>query len=41
MIIIELLQVLLYSTNEKMMILNFLQTEYDDTKMGMPLKHAH
>lgn len=34
MIIIELLQVLLYSTNEKMMILNFLQTEYDDTKNG-------
>lgn len=29
--IIELLQVLLYSTNEKVMI----------QKMGMPLKHAH
>lgn len=34
MIIIEPLQVLLYSTNEKVMILNILQTEYDDTKNG-------
>ena len=34
MIIIELLQVLLYSTNEKVMILNFLIKESDDTKNG-------
>ena len=34
MIIIEPLQVLLYSTNEKVMIFNILQTEYDDTKNG-------
>ena len=34
MIIIELLQVLLYSTNEKVVILNFLIKESDDTKNG-------
>ena len=34
MIIIEPLQVLLYSTNEKVVILNFLQKESDDTKNG-------
>lgn len=34
MIIIELQQVLLYSTNEKVVILNFLIKESDDTKNG-------